>query len=62
VDAAIGFRLPARRGLVSLEVRNLFDENFQYQDTAYATADANKIPETLFRPRRTILGRLTLNF
>lgn len=62
VNAAAGFRLPGRRGLVSLEARNLFNEDFQYQDIAYVTADVNTIPEARFRPRRTILGRLTLNF
>ncbi len=30
VDAVIGYRLPKRRGLVSLEVRNLFDSDFKF--------------------------------
>ena len=35
MDAGIGFRLPGRRGLVSVEARNLFDEDFKFQDTDY---------------------------
>jgi outer membrane receptor protein involved in Fe transport len=32
-DLSIGYRLPNRRGLVELTARNLFDEEFQFQDT-----------------------------
>jgi outer membrane receptor protein involved in Fe transport len=32
VDASLGFRLPKRRGLLSLNVDNLFDQRFQFQD------------------------------
>lgn len=32
VDAVVGYRLPKRRGLVSIEVRNLFDSDFKFQD------------------------------
>ena len=35
VDLGVGFRLPERRGSVSLEVRNLFDEDFLYQDLEF---------------------------
>jgi outer membrane receptor protein involved in Fe transport len=31
-DAMLGFRLPKRRGLLSLNVENLFDKDFRYQD------------------------------
>ena len=33
VDAAITYRLPNRWGLITLEAKNLFDEEFKYQDT-----------------------------
>lgn len=54
VDAFLGYRLPRRRGLVSLSVENLFDTDFSYQDTD---------PENprIF-PERVVLGRLTLAF
>ena len=32
-DAAVGFRLPNRRGSVELVAWNIFDERFQFQDT-----------------------------
>jgi tetratricopeptide (TPR) repeat protein len=33
VDASVRYRLPNRRGLISLNVENLLDETFRYQDT-----------------------------
>jgi outer membrane receptor protein involved in Fe transport len=33
VDAAIGYRLPKRYGLVSVEIKNLFNEDFQFQSS-----------------------------
>jgi hypothetical protein len=35
VDLAAGYRLPARRGIISLDIRNLTDEAFFYQDDSY---------------------------
>jgi len=54
VDAALSYRLPKRYGILSLEVKNLFDEEFQFQDT-----DASN-PRII--PDRMILGRITLSF
>ncbi|HEY8519352.1 MAG TPA: FecR domain-containing protein [Gammaproteobacteria bacterium] len=53
-DASVGYRLPNRRGIVSLNVANLFDERFQFQDI-----DPEN-PE--FLPDRTIYLRFTLAF
>jgi hypothetical protein len=33
VDAAVRWRLPRRYGRVAIEIRNLFDEQFRFQDT-----------------------------
>jgi len=44
-DAAVGYRLPRRMGLISLNVRNLFDEDFQFQDTD--PGNPTSIPERL---------------
>ncbi len=54
VDASIGYRLPKRMGLITLEARNLFDEEFQYQDTD------PRNPRVA--PERLILGKVTLAF
>jgi outer membrane receptor protein involved in Fe transport len=58
-DAAIGYRLPDRRGIISLEGRNLLDEDFSYQDDNFRTSD---IRRSEYVPARVIFGRLTLNF
>jgi len=60
-DAALGYRLPNRRGIVSLEAKNLFNEDFIYQDLAFVTADPfNFNPRYI--PDRTIFARITLSF
>jgi outer membrane receptor protein involved in Fe transport len=59
VDAAIGYRFPRRRGLVSLEVRNLFDDSFSYQNLSFQT---NEPLTPRFVPARTIFARLALFF
>ena len=52
VDAAINYRLPERYGVITIGVLNLFDKDFNYEDT-----DVNN-PE--IQPDRVIFGRVTL--
>jgi len=59
VDAALGYRLPKRYGIASLEVRNLFDTDFKFQDDNFRT---NEVRSPMFFPERTVLGRITLTF
>jgi len=56
LDASIGYRLPKRYGLVSLDVRNLFDEEFDYQNSF------NAAPQQLprFQPSRAVFLRINL--
>ena len=54
VDAAVGYRLPNRFGFVTLEGRNLLDEEFKFQDTDPANPQ--------IYPERLILARFTLAF
>jgi Tfp pilus assembly protein PilF len=54
LDAFVGYRLPNRRGLLSLSADNLLDETFQYQDV-----EPNN--PSLF-PERLISFRFTLAF
>jgi outer membrane receptor protein involved in Fe transport len=54
VDASIGYRLPRRWGLITLEGRNLFDEEFNFQDTDPANPR--------IYPERVIFGKFTLAF
>jgi Tfp pilus assembly protein PilF len=60
-DAAIGFRFPNRRGLVSLQVNNIFDTDFKYQDDSYR--EFRDEPSTgPYFPERTVLFRGTFSF
>ena len=54
LDASIGYRLPKRFGLITLEGRNLLDHRFRYNDNDFGHP-------TLY-PERLILLRLTLAF
>ena len=61
VDASLGYRLPKRRGTISLGVRNVFDTEFDYQDDSYR--EFRDEPSTgPYFPERTLLGQLTLSF
>ena len=59
VDGSLGFRLPKRRGIISLEVRNLFDEDFDFQDDNFRSSESSN-PQ--FTPERTFMLRGTINF
>ena len=61
LDAAIGYRLPKRLGIASLQVSNLLDKGFQYQDDSFREfQDRPSIGPYI--PERQILGRITLNW
>lgn len=54
VDAGIRYRLPNRRGFITIEAKNLLDEGFRFQDTD---------PENpIIQPDRIVFGRITLVF
>jgi hypothetical protein len=54
LDLSLGYRLPNRRGIVSLDVSNVLNEDFRFQDT-----DPEN-PRVL--PERTILLRASLSY
>jgi tetratricopeptide (TPR) repeat protein len=58
VDASIGYRLPKRYGLVSIDVKNLLDEEFSYQNSF--NEGEQKLPR--YQPQRAIFARLNLWF
>ncbi len=61
VNTALGFRLPKQQGLFSLEIANLFDKEFKFEDMSFRNSNQN--PENpRFIPDRTIFSRITLNF
>jgi outer membrane receptor for ferrienterochelin and colicin len=57
VDAAIRYRLPKRWGFITIGVRNLFDENFKFQDTDVFQENA---VSPFIQPDRLIFARVTL--
>jgi tetratricopeptide (TPR) repeat protein len=59
VDASVGYRFHGRWGVISFDVKNLFDEEFLYQDVNIQTADPS---QPVFTPERTFLARFTFNF
>jgi hypothetical protein len=54
VDASVGYRLPLRTGLLTIEVKNLFDEDFMFQDMEFRNP--------VISSERLFLTRLTLAF
>ncbi|HNH51988.1 MAG TPA: FecR domain-containing protein [Nitrosomonas sp.] len=58
-DTVLGFRMPNRRGVLSLEGRNLLDQDFLYRSINFQQSEAIA---SRFIPSRTIFLRLTLNF
>lgn len=60
-DASLGYRLPKRLGIVSLEVRNLFDEGFRFQDDSYREF-RDEPSVSPFIPERQVRVRFALSF
>lgn len=58
-DASLGYRLPNRRGIISLDARNLFDQSFLFRNQHFQTAEPIN---PIYLPARTIFTRFTLNF
>jgi tetratricopeptide (TPR) repeat protein len=61
VDLSAGYRLPKRLGTISLELSNLFDTGFQYQDDSFREfGDDPSIGPYI--PERQILARVTISW
>jgi hypothetical protein len=58
-DVFVGYRLPSRRGLISLSINNIFDKEFFFYDLNFLTTEPLN---PRFIPARTILGRVSLYF
>jgi tetratricopeptide (TPR) repeat protein len=59
LDAAVGYRLKKQSGILSLEARNVLDQDFSFQDDNFRTSEDRG---TYLVPERVIFGRITLNF
>jgi len=58
LDSSVGFRLPKRFGLVTLDVRNLTGEEFRFQ--SFFNPEEQRTPR--FQPDRSIFATLNLWF
>ena len=61
LDAAVGYRLPKRYGIISLSVSNILDQKFHYQDDSFREAQDRPSIGPYF-PERLILARITLSW
>ena len=62
-NAGVGYRLPNRLGIVQLDIKNIFDRDFDYQSQGPRSpqaGDSGQPPP--FIPGRTVFGRITLAF
>lgn len=59
VDASVGYRLPNRRGIFSIEAKNIFNEDFLIRNPHFETSE---LFNSRFIPTRTVFARVTLNF
>lgn len=60
VDAAAGYRLPKRMGVLSAEIRNVFDQDFDFKDVA--ARSSQEVLPPLFLPQRSYVLKLTISF
>ena len=59
VNATLGYRMPNNRGVISVEVQNLLDEKFNFQNRTIRP-DLASAPR--YAPELTFLARATINF
>ncbi|HNP52619.1 MAG TPA: TonB-dependent receptor, partial [Nitrosomonas nitrosa] len=59
LDAALGYRFPNRKGILSVEAKNILDQAFLFRNINFFTSEPIN---PRFVPTRTIFARLTLNF
>lgn len=62
VDVGVGYRLPQRRGLIALDVTNLLDQKFRYQDDSFREIGRNEPRASRYIPERAVLARAAFNF
>ena len=59
LDITGGYRLPNRKGLISVELRNLLDQNFDYSQPHFYSSEPIRVR---YFPDRTVFARLTFNY
>ncbi|GJL75003.1 MAG: hypothetical protein NMNS02_11090 [Nitrosomonas sp.] len=59
LDTVFSYRFPARRGMFSIEIKNLLDKNFYYRNSYFHISEQ---VGPRYMPERTFFARVTLNF
>ena len=59
INATVGYRMPDNRGVFSVEVQNLLDEQFHFQNR---TTRPDLTAEPRYAPELTVMARATFNF
>jgi tetratricopeptide (TPR) repeat protein len=59
LDVSIGYRLPKRVGMITIEGNNLLEQKFSFRDDNFRSSEARRAP---IEPDRTVVARITLNF
>ena len=62
VDVAIGYRLPHRRGIISLELNNILDQRVHWQDDAFRSSDLRQSTRRFLPERSALVLELNVNF
>jgi tetratricopeptide (TPR) repeat protein len=61
-NALVGYRLPKRFGLITLEARNLFDTEFNFQGSDVRLSSQRRASPPLFEPEQSLFAQFTLAF
>ena len=56
-DLSVGYRLPRRYGIISLDAKNVFDEEFKFHDVDFQNGT---IPRSMYQPQRTVFLNFSL--
>jgi outer membrane receptor protein involved in Fe transport len=59
VDLGVGYRIPGRHGILSVQVANLFDQHISYQDDTFRSTEQ---PSATYLPSRTLMVQASLQF
>jgi hypothetical protein len=62
LDATLGYRLPRRYGMFSVQGRNLLNERLKYQDDSFRSLGSQRTQISPFIPERAFFAQMTLNF
>ncbi len=60
LDSTLGYRLPRRLGIIKFQVKNILNEQFDYQNEWWRSNNRELTPQ--FYPARTFIGNIIISF